>query len=135
MIAEPGPELAEPEPVEFAPLPPEIAKVLEPRQVAVAGTPAVPYSDPEAEERISLAVAGQPLRYLDPDVEYALDELARAAREEILSVNAPAAKQQEEDATVDDYWPWLTNLRKAWEPPAAHPHDSAKSRWTRFRRD
>jgi hypothetical protein len=113
-----------PEPEPAYEVPAAIAEVLRPIEERQEHDPAAP-------ETISLAVAGQPLRFLDPEVEHALDQLARAAREEILSANAPEAAKR--DKLGEEHWPWLTNMRKAWEPPAEHPGEN-RSRWSRFRR-
>jgi hypothetical protein len=77
-------------------------------------------------EHYTLAVAREPVREIDPQIEAALDDLARTAREEILSRNAPKrARRQEEDT------PWLAPIRKAWEPP--EPEPQVRPRWG-FRR-
>jgi hypothetical protein len=100
---------------------------------ASAPTPP-PAPAPGEIEMTTLAVARQPVRNVDPEMESALDELARAAREEILRVNAPAATSSvidaEETATEA---PWLAPLRKAWEPPAEEEKPDGGFRWG-FRR-
>jgi hypothetical protein len=78
-----------------------------------------------------LAVGGEPVRYVEEDLESALDELARAAREEILAVNAPAPPVAIEREPMADEAPWLAPIRKAWEPPAEA--EAPRPRWS-FRR-
>jgi hypothetical protein len=91
-----------------------------------ASTPA-----PAEPGQILLAVGGEPVRYVDSEMEEALDLLARAAREEILAANAPAPDIDNDlpRKTVDG--PWLAPIRKAWEPPADDEPDG--KRWS-FRR-
>jgi hypothetical protein len=77
-------------------------------------------------ERYTLAVAREPVREIDSDLEAALDDLARTARQEILANNTP--KKRRDDADT----PWLAPIRKAWEPP--DPDEQPRpSRWA-FRR-
>jgi hypothetical protein len=95
----------------------------------------LPAPKPEASsasDQILLAVGGEPVRYVDADMEDALDVLARAAREEILATNAPEPAQPDAAAhRPAGEGPWLAPIRKAWEPPADDASDA--KRWT-FRR-
>jgi hypothetical protein len=76
-------------------------------------------SAPTEPGQILLAVGGEPVRYVDAEMEDALDMLARAAREEILAANAPEPVDSDEPTRgVSSEGPWLAPIRKAWEPPA-----------------
>jgi ribonuclease E len=135
LAPEPEPAVVEATPIDVAEIEPapiaEAAVEIEPAPIAEAVAEIEPA--PGQPELRSLAVAGQPLRYVEPEVEHALDELARAAREEILSANAPESAKR--DTLGEQHWPWLTNMRKAWEPPADHPAPPNRPRWGRFRRN
>ncbi len=152
---EPAPEVeTTPEPPEPAAVSPEPAAAIEvpapieataPVPTVAAATVEVPEVGPEPAagigtegdlEMTTLAIAGQPPRQYDPTVENALDELARAARREILSARAPAPPPSAIDAEAPAAEaPWLAPLRKAWEPPVeeARPPEGERSRWG-FRR-
>jgi hypothetical protein len=95
------------------------------------GQPVAAASEPPAGMMV-LAVGGEPVRYIDDEMEAALDELARTAREEILAVNAPARKERRRQAREEES-PWLAPIRKAWEPPVERD-DARGSRWAFFRR-
>jgi hypothetical protein len=119
---------AEPEPV-------VAVKPVNERRQAVASQPAAPedvtseFQNPALHmiERYTLAVARQPVREIDPDIEAALDDLARTAREEILAKNGPKKPRHDPDT------PWLAPIRKAWEPPDPEELAPRPSRWA-FRR-
>jgi hypothetical protein len=115
VVVPPARRVAEPEPVAVAPVDGPASH--EPRNPAL-----------EMIERYTLAVAREPVREIDPDIEAALDDLARSAREEILAKNGPRKGRRAEPDT-----PWLAPIRKAWEPPAEDELEPRPSRWA-FRR-
>jgi fused signal recognition particle receptor len=124
VVAAPEPE---PEPVVAAPEPEPVVAAPAPVVIAAAVEPPAP-----PDGVMVLAVGGEPVRYIDAEMEAALDELARAAREEILAANAPVRKERRRQPRDDDS-PWLAPIRKAWEPPV-EPTDGRASRWGFFRR-
>jgi hypothetical protein len=97
--------------------------------------PTLPLPEKHEDELSTLAVAGQAPRKLDANTEAELDDLARAAREEILSLRAPAPPAATVDAEPQaDVAPWFGPVRKAWEPPAEDEQPAEeRSRWS-FRR-
>jgi hypothetical protein len=101
------------------------------RAVEVVEKTAAPETAVAEPSMMVLAAGGEPVRYIDEEMEAALDILARAAREEILAVNAPATAT--ERATNDEDSPWLAPIRKAWEPPLEEEQGRG-SRWSFFRR-
>jgi hypothetical protein len=121
---EPEPE-PEPEPIT------SITDMLAPF-VDVPKRAPTPQPAPPEPGMVMLAVGGEPVRYVEAEMEAALDALAQAAREEILAANAPAPEPREAPRKDDD-GPWLAPIRKAWEPPAEDEQDG-RSRWSFFRR-
>src|SRR5581483_1279772 len=123
VAAEPEPELTVEPPMWVRPV-----------RERVAAAPAAKPSSNDAQaplleiiERYTLAVAKEPVREIDTDLETKLDDLARAAREEILASNTPGATRVARKPPDLDT-PWLAPIRKAWEPPASE-EEQPRPRW------
>jgi hypothetical protein len=99
--------------------------VVETAPVATSPVVAEPAA-PEVPEFVTLSVPASARRHLDPRVllvpsadDPTTDELARAAREEILEASARRVRAHAADREpMATEGPWLAPLRKAWEPPA-----------------